>query len=111
MKQANSKLIESGYEDVRAYSWQRQLHLFEVPFYYIEYGMAQLGALAVWKNSKEDYKKTIEDYKRAMALGYTKSIPGVYKEANITFDFSKKNIKELAEFVGHELNEIEGVNW
>ncbi|RYM32313.1 M3 family oligoendopeptidase [Brumimicrobium glaciale] len=93
----------TGYEDVRAYSWQRQLHLFEVPFYYIEYGMAQLGALAIWKNSKEDFEKTIQDYKKALALGYTKSIPGVYEEANITFDFSKKNIKELAEFVGGEL--------
>ena len=93
----------TGYEDVRAYSWQRQLHLYEVPFYYIEYGMAQLGALAVWKNSKEDFEKTIKDYKRAMALGYTKSIPGVYKEANITFDFSKKNIKELAQFGEVEL--------
>lgn len=96
----------TGYEDVRAYSWQRQLHLYEVPFYYIEYGMAQLGALAVWKNSKEDFEKTIKDYKRAMALGYTKSIPGVYKEANITFDFSKKNIKELAQFVEVELKVI-----
>lgn len=97
----------TGYEDVRAYSWQRQLHLFEVPFYYIEYGMAQLGALAIWKNSKEDFEKTIADYKKAMALGYTKSIPGVYEEANITFDFSKKNIKELAEFVESELKEYE----
>jgi oligoendopeptidase F len=93
----------TGYEDVRAYSWQRQLHLYEVPFYYIEYGMAQLGALAVWKNSKDDFEKTIADYKKALALGYTKSIPGVYEEANITFDFSKKNIKELAEFVEEEL--------
>lgn len=97
----------TGYEAVREYSWQRQLHLFEVPFYYIEYGMAQLGALAVWKNSKENFRKTIEDYKRALALGYTKSIPGVYKEANIMFDFSKKNIQELADFVQEELKKIE----
>ena len=98
----------TGYESVREYSWQRQLHLYEVPFYYIEYGMAQLGALAVWKNSKKDFEKTIADYKKALALGYTKSIPGVYEEANITFDFSKKNIKELAEFVEEELKDLEG---
>lgn len=98
----------TGYEAVREYSWQRQLHLFEVPFYYIEYGMAQLGALAVWKNSKDDFKKTISAYKKALALGYTKSIPGVYETANITFDFSKKNIKALAGFVEEELKDLEG---
>ena len=97
----------TGYESVREYSWQRQLHLYEVPFYYIEYGMAQLGALAVWKNSKDDFEKTIKDYKTALALGYTKSIPGVYKTANITFDFSKKNIRELTEFIQEELEELE----
>ena len=93
----------SGYETVRENTWQRQLHLFEVPFYYIEYGMAQLGALAVWKNSKSDFKKAIEDYKNALSLGYTKSIPAIYKTAGVTFDFSRKNISELAEFIQEEL--------
>jgi len=93
----------SGYESVRENTWQRQLHLFEVPFYYIEYGMAQLGALAVWKNSKSDFKKAIEDYKNALSLGYTKSIPEIYKTAGVTFDFSRKNISELAEFIQEEL--------
>lgn len=93
----------SGYENVRKNTWQRQLHLFEVPFYYIEYGMAQLGALAVWKNSKGDFNKAIEDYKKALSLGYTKSIPEVYKAAGVTFDFSRKNISELAEFIQEEL--------
>jgi oligoendopeptidase F len=92
-----------GYEKVRENTWQRQLHLFEVPFYYIEYGMAQLGALAVWKNSKEDFKGSIEDYKNALSLGYTKSIPEIYKAAGITFDFSKKNISELAKMIQKEL--------
>lgn len=93
----------SGYESVRENTWQRQLHLFEVPFYYIEYGMAQLGALAVWKNSKSDFKKAIEDYKNALSLGYTKSIPEIYKTAGVTFDFSRNNINELAEFIQEEL--------
>ena len=93
----------SGYESVRENTWQRQLHLFEVPFYYIEYGMAQLGALAVWKNSKSNFKKAIEDYKNALSLGYTKSIPEIYKTAGVTFDFSRENIKELAEFINEEL--------
>jgi oligoendopeptidase F len=89
----------SGYEEFQRISWQRQLHLFEVPFYYIEYGMAQLGALSVWKNSKTDFKKAIDDYKNALKLGYTKSIPEIYKTAGITFDFSQQNVKELAGFI------------
>jgi oligoendopeptidase F len=96
----------SGYETVRENTWQRQLHLFEVPFYYIEYGMAQLGALAVWKNSKSDFKKAIEDYKNALSLGYTKSIPEIYKTAGVTFDFSRGNIRSLAEFINNELTPL-----
>lgn len=96
----------SGYEKVQENTWQRQLHLFEVPFYYIEYGMAQLGALAVWKKSKSDFNKTIEAYKRALSLGYTASIPEIYKTAGITFDFSRKNISELAAFIQQELDAV-----
>lgn len=89
----------SGYEEFQRISWQRQLHLFEVPFYYIEYGMAQLGALSVWKNSKIDFKNAVDNYKNALKLGYTKSIPEIYKTAGIRFDFSQMNVKELAEFI------------
>ena len=96
----------SGYEYVRENTWQRQLHLFEVPFYYIEYGMAQLGALAVWKNSKSDFQKTIQNYKQALSLGYTKSIPEIYETAGIRFDFSKEYIHELAQFIQQELSLI-----
>jgi len=92
-------------EDVLATSWQRQLHIFEVPFYYIEYGISQLGALSVWKNSLEDKPKAIKNYKEALKLAYTKSIPEVYKTAGIEFNFSTKYIKDLAEFVGQQLSE------
>lgn len=97
----------SGFEDYRTRSWHRQLHLFEVPFYYIEYGIAQLGALAVWKNSKTNFNQAIESYKNALRLGYTKSIPEIYKEAEIRFDFSDQYIQELADFVQKELEKIE----
>jgi len=96
----------SGYESVQENTWQRQLHLFEVPFYYIEYGMAQLGALAVWKNSKSDFSGAIEKYKSALSLGYTKSIPSIYKTAGVTFDFSRKNIRSLAQFINNELTPL-----
>jgi oligoendopeptidase F len=96
----------TGYKHIQENTWQRQLHLFEVPFYYIEYGMAQLGALAVWKNSNNNFQKTISDYKKALSLGYTKSIPEIYKTAGIRFDFSKEYIRELAQFIQEELKRI-----
>jgi oligoendopeptidase F len=94
----------TDHEVLIACSWQRQLHLFEVPFYYIEYGIAQLGALGVWKNSLENLPKAIEDYKNALRLGYTKTIPEIYKTANIRFDFTEGYLKELADFVKEELS-------
>ncbi len=96
----------TGYEHVRSTSWQRQMHLFEVPFYYIEYGFAQLGALGVWKNSLVDFKTTIHNYKEALKLGYTKSIPEIYEAAGVKFDFSQKYLKELADFVKTELKKL-----
>lgn len=88
------------------YLWQKQLHLYEVPFYYIEYGMAQLGAIAVWKNYKENKSKGLKGYKAALELGYTKSIPEIYKAANIKFDFSREYIRDLMAFVQVELKSI-----
>ena len=96
----------NGLEENKKYLWQKQLHLYEVPFYYIEYGMAQLGAVAVWKNFKEDPQKGLKGYMNALKLGYTKSIPDVYAAANIKFDFSKDYIKELMDFVQAELNSL-----
>lgn len=93
----------SGYEDLQRTSWQRQLHIFEVPFYYIEYGIAQLGALGVWKNSLEDKAQAIASYKNALKLGYTRSIPDIYAEAGVTFDFTEANITSLASFVQNQL--------
>ena len=93
--------------EAKDYLWQKQLHLYEVPFYYIEYGMAQLGAIAVWRNYKLDKKKGLEGYTNALKLGYMKSIPEVYKAANIKFDFSKSYIKELMDFVKAELSALE----
>jgi len=96
----------AGYEEVQATAWQRQMHLFEVPFYYIEYAIAQLGALGVWKNSMTDFPKAIEDYKNALRLGYTKSIPEIYATAGIKFDFTEEYLKELADFVKNELEKF-----
>ena len=96
----------NDFEDFYAHTWQKQLHLFEVPFYYIEYGIAQLGAIGVWKNAIADKAKAIEQYKQALALGYTKTIGEIYATAGIRFDFSKANIRELMQFVKDRLQQL-----
>lgn len=95
-----------GLQNAKDYLWQKQLHLYEVPFYYIEYGMAQLGAIAVWRNFRKNRKAGLEGYQNALKLGYMKSIPEIYKAANIKFDFSRAYIKELMDFVRAELDKI-----
>lgn len=97
----------TDYEDQRNYSWHKQLHLFEVPFYYIEYGFSQLGALGVWKNSLQDERTAIEQYKAGLALGYTKDIKSIYNAAGVSFDFSAATIKKLAELILNQLEKVE----
>jgi oligoendopeptidase F len=94
------------HQEAEANLWQKQLHIFEVPFYYIEYGMAQLGAIAVWKNYKENPEKGLQQYLDALKLGYTKSIKEIYETAGIKFDFSAAYVKELAGFVKAEMDKL-----
>lgn len=96
----------SGLEDYRKYSWQRQLHLYEVPFYYIEYGIAQLGAIGLWKQFKQDKQKAIDNYIRALQLGGTKTLPQLYEAAGLKFSFSPEYISELMLFVQDEMEKV-----
>ncbi|WP_242301237.1 M3 family oligoendopeptidase [Bacillus cereus group sp. BfR-BA-01423] len=96
-----------GYENWIATSWLPVLHIFEVPFYYIEYAIAQLGALQMYKQYKEDPKQALENYKKALSLGSSQSIKEVYEAAGIRFDFSSETIKELMAFVEKELELLE----
>jgi oligoendopeptidase F len=93
-----------GYEDWKEKNWLKILHIFEVPFYFIEYAIAQLGALQLYKQYKENPEKTIENYIEALRLGSSKSLPEVYEAAGVKFDFSSKTIAELMEFVAKELD-------
>ncbi|MBX7224547.1 MAG: M3 family oligoendopeptidase [Chitinophagales bacterium] len=93
----------SGYEETMRYTWQKQLHIFEVPFYYIEYGIAQLGALGMWMNFRENKEATIAQYKQALALGYTKPLPETYAVAGVPFDFSEAHIQKLMDMMKKEL--------
>jgi oligoendopeptidase F len=95
-----------GYEEFKMNLWQKQLHLFEVPFYYIEYAIAQLAAIAIFKNFKEDEMIALDKYINALKLGYTKSIPEIYSAAGISFDFSQKYIHSLIDFIKVELESL-----
>jgi len=96
----------SGVDEGKGTSWQRQLHIFEVPFYYIEYGFAQLGAIAIWRNYRSNPKGTVDQYMEALKLGYTRPIGELYKRAGIKFEFSGAYIKELAEFIKVEIDRL-----
>jgi oligoendopeptidase F len=99
-------LDTSGLEKYREISWQRQLHLFEVPFYYIEYGIAQLGAIGMWKQYRENPAQALKNYTNALALGGTKTLPELYAAAGLPFDFSPATIKSLMEMVEKELDQL-----
>lgn len=93
----------TGFADVRANLWHRQLHIFLYPFYYIEYGIAQLGALQVWANSKRDKAKALRDYKTALALGGSRPLPELFATAGCPFEFSAKTIRPLVDLIRQEI--------
>lgn len=88
------------------YAWQKQLHLYQVPFYYIEYGMAQLGAIALWRNYHNSPDRTLQQYFDALRLGYTAPIGKIYQTAGIRFDFSRSYVQELSKFLSEELSKL-----
>lgn len=96
----------SGFEDYRAVMWQRQLHLYEVPFYYIEYGIAQLGAIAMWRQYRNNKEQAMDNYMKALSLGYTKTLPELYQAAGIKLDFSPAYVSELGNFMKERLEEM-----
>ena len=96
----------SGHEDARDHSWHRQLHIFLYPFYYIEYGIAQLGALQIWQRSFTDRPGAVADYKKALALGGSRPLPELFAAAGIKFDFSDRLIASLMDTIGGELEKL-----
>ncbi len=100
----------SGLEDFRATAWHRQLHIFEVPFYYIEYGIAQLGALQVWLKSLQDQKSALADYKRGLQLGGTLGLRSLFQGAGLAFDMREEAIRPLVEKVKEEWETSVGIS-
>jgi oligoendopeptidase F len=101
-----SKTDWSGLDEAREASWQRQLHLFHVPFYYVEYGIAQLGALQLWMKAKEDPQRALSNYRAGLKLGGTRPLPELFAAAGIKFDFSEKTLRPLMAAIGEELKQL-----
>jgi Oligoendopeptidase F len=93
----------NGYDKSRAYLWHRQLHIFLHPFYYIEYGIAQLGALQVWANSKQDKAQALNAYKKSLELGGSRPLPELFQAAGAKFQFDAPTIKPLMDLTRSEL--------
>ncbi|QSR87441.1 M3 family oligoendopeptidase [Candidatus Methylacidiphilum infernorum] len=91
-----------GYEEARRYLWHSQLHIFEIPFYYIEYGIAQMGALAFWIEAKKDLKTTLERYLYVLSLGGSKPLRELFQLAGLPFDFSAQTLRPLIEAAREE---------
>jgi len=106
MDRFGGDLDYSGYEEVRAYSWHRQLHIFLHPFYYVEYGIAQLGALQVWANSRRDKVKALADYKKSLALGGSRPLPELFAAAGCKFQFDAATIQPLIQLASTELKKL-----
>lgn len=106
MEMGEKAIDWTGYEKQRKNLWQRQIHVFEIPFYYIEYAFAQLGALQVWMNYLNNSKKAIDDYYSALKLGSSKTIPEVYAAAGIKFDFSIETMGKLMDFLYREYEKL-----
>lgn len=96
----------SGYEEARAHHWHRQLHIFLYPFYYIEYGIAQLGALQIWRRGLSDRAGAVKAYRRALAIGGARPLPELFEAAGIRFDFREATIAPLMETIGRELERL-----
>lgn len=93
----------SGLDDARAARWQQQLHLFHYPFYYVEYGIAQLGALQMWQRFNENREQTLSDYRYALSLGNSRPLPDLFAAGNIRFDFTQVTLEPLIAALDEEL--------
>ena len=97
----------SGLEDAKKTYWHRQGHLFTTPFYYIEYGLAQLGAVQVWANSLKDQQKAVANYRQALALGATVPLPQLFAAAGAKFAFDAQTLKEAVDLMEEVIEEME----
>ncbi|HSW45185.1 MAG TPA: M3 family metallopeptidase, partial [Phycisphaerae bacterium] len=96
----------TGHDAAREAMWHRQLHLFDCPFYYIEYAIAQTGALQLWRNAGKDRRQALSQYRHALSLGGSRPLPELWAAAGLRFDFSEATLQPLIEAVQAELDKL-----
>jgi oligoendopeptidase F len=99
----------SGLEDAMMTGWQRKLHIFQEPFYYVEYGLAQLGAVQVWRNALQDQAGAVAAYRRALALGGTVALPELYATAGAKFALDAGTLREAIGLLELQIKHLEAV--
>lgn len=97
----------TGFEPALESYWHRQLHIFEIPFYYVEYGLAQLGAVQIWRNSLRDHRRAVADYRQALALGGTATLPELFQTAGAKFAFDADTLREAVELIESTLDHLQ----
>ena len=98
----------SGYDDVKMTGWHRKLHIHLVPFYYIEYGLASLGAFQIWEKARQDRAQAIVDYRKALALGGTVSLPELYQTSGAKLAFDEKTLESVVDLIEKTMADLEG---
>jgi oligoendopeptidase F len=97
----------SGLEQYKAVRWQRQLHIYKLPFYYVEYGLAQLGAAQVWANSLSNYAEAVKAYRKALSLGSTVTLPELFQAANAKFSLEASILKRSVDLMEQTIEQLE----
>lgn len=97
----------SGLEQEMMTGWQRKPHIFDEPFYYIEYGMAQLGSVQIWQNSLEDWERSVAAYRQAISLGTSVTIPELYEAAGIRFAFDEQSLQTAVKTIMESIADLE----
>ena len=97
----------TGYEDVMMTGWQRKDHIHTVPFYYVEYGLALLGATQVWMNALKDQSKAVEQYRSALRLGGTATLPELFNAAGARLSFDSATLREASDLMERTITELE----
>ena len=103
IKRFGNEISWDDCEEVRDSMWQRQLHLFGMPFYYIEYGIAETGAIQMWIHSRRDQSQTLANYRKGLALGGSRPLPELFSAAGLRLDLGSSLMEELAREVDREL--------
>ena len=96
----------SGLEDELATGWQRKLHIFQTPFYYVEYGLAQLGAVQVWDNAQKDQMAAVARYRRALALGGSVTLPQLFHTAGARLAFDRETLSAAVTLIESKISSL-----